>query len=501
MQLPDENIDYNYQRLLAPSSEAWTPLTELQRQNFLNPDSLEQIKKDVMAVRSRVATERELVNVPAKDQPLQAGFIDLPQKTLDAFRRKQDTSELGKIIRIANRLREDVDRVVVLGIGGSYLGARALFDALCHAYHNEMPANLRMSKPRIYFEGNNVDNDSLQELLELLENTCVDPNITEERWAAIVISKSGGTLETAAALRSIAGELKRFYGGGPDVLPQMLVPITGPKGKLRDLCDAEGYSPDDILTIPDDIGGRFSVFTPVGLLPAAVAGLDIRALLLGASTMTKRFLEEPFERNPVLQYAAVNYLMNEEMKKSTRVLAVWSRKLEAVGWWYDQLLSESLGKQGRGATPLTVVYTRDLHSRGQQHQEGTRDKIINNLVVKTAKHPPIMVGMADRNEDDLNQFSRRSFPDLQDAAFKGTMQAYSEAARPTADIVMPAVNEHTIGQLMQMLMLATVVEGRLMKINPYGQPGVEAYKNNMMRILKSIPNLPKGELRDAAKGA
>jgi glucose-6-phosphate isomerase len=189
------------------------------------------------------------------------------------------------------------------------------------------------------------------------------------------------------------------------------------------------------------------------------------------------------------------------MKKSTRVLAVWSRKLEAVGWWYDQLLSESLGKQGRGATPLTVVYTRDLHSRGQQHQEGTRDKIINNLVVKTAKHPPIMVGMSDRNEDDLNQFSRRSFPDLQDAAFKGTMQAYAEAARPTADIVMPVVNEHTIGQLMQMLMLATVVEGRLMKINPYGQPGVEAYKNNMMRILKSIPNLPKGELRDAAKGA
>jgi glucose-6-phosphate isomerase len=422
-------------------------------------------------------------------------------KTLDAYRRKQDTSELGKVIRIANRLREDVDRVVVLGIGGSYLGARALFDALGHAYHNEMPANLRMSKPRIYFEGNNVDNDSLQELLELLENTCVDPNITEERWGAIVISKSGGTIETAAALRAIAGELIRFYGGGADVLPQMLVPITGPKGKLRDLCEAEGYSPDDILTIPDDVGGRFSVFSPVGLLPAAVAGLDIRALLLGASTMTKRFLEEPFERNPVLQYAAVNYLMNEEMKKSTRVLAVWSRKLEAVGWWYDQLLSESLGKQGRGATPLTVVYTRDLHSRGQQHQEGTRDKIINNLVIKTAKHPPIMVGMSERNEDDLNQFSRRSYPDLQDAAFKGTMQAYSEAARPTADIVMPTVTEHTIGQLMQMLMLATVVEGRLMKINPYGQPGVEAYKHNMMRILKSIPNVPKGELRDATKGA
>ena len=448
-----------------------------------------------------VAAERELGSVPAKDQPLQPGFINLPQKMLDEFRRKQDTSELGKIMRIANRIREDVDRVVVLGIGGSYLGAKALFDALCHAYHNEMPANLRMGKPRMYFEGNNVDNDSLQELLELLENTCVDPNLTEERWAAVVISKSGGTLETAAALRAVKAEIARFYGSGEDVLPLMLAAVTGPKGKLRDLCEAEHYTEDDILTIPDDVGGRFSVFSPVGLLPAAIAGLDIRALLLGAATMTKRFLEEPFERNPVLQYAAVNYLMNEAMKKSTRVLAVWSRKLEAVGWWYDQLLSESLGKQGKGATPLTVVYTRDLHSRGQQHQDGVRDKVINNLVVKTAKHPPVMVGHTERNEDDLNQFSRRGFPELLDAAFKGTMQAYTDAARPTADIIMPAVNEHTIGQLMQMLMLATVVEGRLMKINPYGQPGVEAYKNNMIRILKSIPNVPKGELRDAVKGA
>jgi glucose-6-phosphate isomerase len=501
MQLPDENIEYNYQRLLLPPAEAWSPLAEIQRQHFLNPELLDELKKEVTVVRGKVAAERELGNVPAKDQPLQPGFINLPQKLLDEFRKKQDSSELGKVMRIANRIREDVDRVVVLGIGGSYLGAKALFDALCHAYHNEMPANLRMGKPRMYFEGNNVDNDTLQELLELLENTCVDPNLTEERWAAIVISKSGGTIETAAALRAVKAEITRYYGSGDDVLPQMLPVVTGPKGKLRDLSEAEHYTEDDILTIPDDVGGRFSVLSSVGLLPAAVAGLDIRALLLGASTMTKRFLEEPFERNPVLQYAAINFLMSEHLKKPIRVLATWSRKLEAVGWWYDQLLSESLGKQGRGATPLTVVYTRDLHSRGQQHQEGARDKMINNLVVKAAKHPPVMVGHNERNEDDLNQFSRRSFPDLQDAAFKGTMQAYTEAARPTADIVLPTVNEHTIGQLMQMLMLATVVEGRLMKINPYGQPGVEAYKTNMIRILKSIPNLPKGELRDAAKGA
>jgi glucose-6-phosphate isomerase len=500
MQLPDENIDFNYQRLLFQQPEAWTPLAELQSQHFLNPELLEQVKKDATTVRGRVAAERDLGNGSAKEQPIQAGFIDLPQKLLDGFRRKQDVSDLGKVISISNRLREEVDRVVVLGVGGSYLGARALFDALCHTYHNEMPANLRMGKPRMYFEGNNFDNDSLQDLFELLENTCVDPAITEERWGAIVISKSGGTLETAVAYRAVKAEVARFYGSDPEMLRQVVVPVTGPKGKLRELCYAEGYTDEDILNIPDDIGGRFSVFTPVGLLPAAVVGLDIRAMLLGAATMTKRFLEEPFDRNPVLQFAAVNYLMTEQGKKPVRVLTAWSKKLEAVGWWYDQLLAESLGKQGRGATPLTAVYSRDLHSRGQQHQDGSRDKLINNLVVKNAKHPPVMVGMADQNEDDLNRFSRRSLPDLLDAAFKGTMEAYTDAARPTADIVLPNVTEHTIGQLLQMLMLATVVEGRLMKINPYGQPGVEAYKANMMRILASIPNLPKGELRDAAKG-
>jgi glucose-6-phosphate isomerase len=181
-------------------------------------------------------------------------------------------------------------------------------------------------------------------------------------------------------------------------------------------------------------------------------------------------------------------------------MSIWNRKLESIGFWYDQLLSESLGKVGKGATPVTVVNTRDLHSRGQQHQDGVWDKVINNLIVKTAKHPPITLGMSDRNEDDLNQFSRKTFPDILDAAIKGTNQAYFEAARPTADITLPSINEHVIGQLLQMLMLATVVEGRMANINPYGQPGVEAYKKNMIAQLKAVPNLPKGEVRDAAKG-
>jgi glucose-6-phosphate isomerase len=213
-------------------------------------------------------------------------------------------------------------------------------------------------------------------------------------------------------------------------------------------------------------------------------GLDVRALLLGAATMTKRFLEEPFERNPVLQFAGVNYLMTEEYLKPLRVLSVWSKKLEALGGWYDQLAAQSLGKQGRGPTPLTIVGSRDLHVRGQQHQEGPRDRVINNLIIKSPKTVPILVQMADHNEDELNQYNRKGLPDILNAALHGTNQAYHGAARPTADLVLPVLSEHTLGQLMQMLMLATVVEGRLMGINPYGQPGLEAYKRHRKECLK-----------------
>ncbi|MBI2805313.1 MAG: glucose-6-phosphate isomerase [Planctomycetes bacterium] len=484
MQLPDEAIAYNYQHLLTPMLEEWTPGAELRQQHFLAPAKLRDLTPRVLQVRSQVATERELKQVPQEMQPLDAGFIDLPQKLLDQHKKQGDASTLGRVLKLAERMRERVDRLVVLGIGGSYMGARALFESLKSSYHNDLPAKDRSGTPCIYFEGNNVDNDALHELFEMLSITCVEPDRREECWGVTVISKSGGTLETAAAFRAIRREMAEYYGLHAPQLKDLVVPITGDAGSLRSLCKAEGIADENMLPIPDDVGGRYSVFTPVGLFPAAAMGLDVRALLLGAAAMTRRFLEERFENNPVLQYAAVNYLMNTQCQKPIRVMSIWSRKLEALGLWYDQLLAESLGKQGHGPTPMTTVQTRDLHSRGQQHQEGMRDKVINNLVVKACVNPPIMVGMADRNEDELNQYNRKGLPDIMDAALAGTNRAYYDAARPTADILMPAVTEHTMGQLMQMLMLATVVEGRLMGINPYGQPGVEGYKRNMKEILK-----------------
>jgi glucose-6-phosphate isomerase len=484
MQLPDEAITYEYASALTPTMEEWAPAAELRAKHFLSAARVRDLAGRMLQIRGQVAAERDLQKPPPELLPLDPGFLDLPQKLLDQYRRKNENSELGRIMAAAGRVREQAGTAIILGIGGSYMGARALFEALRSSYHNQLPAKIRIDVPRIFFEGNHADTDALQELLDMLQESCVDPEQREERWGAVVISKSGGTLETAVAYRVLRREAAEYYGNKSERLKSLFIPITGAAGKFRDLCKAEGYADGDIFTIPDNIGGRYSVFTAVGLVPAAVMGLDVRALLLGAAAMTRRFLEEPFERNPVLQYAAVNYLMSEECGKPIRVLSIWSKKLEALGLWYDQLLSESLGKQGRGATPLTALETRDLHSRGQQHQDGARDKFINNLVVRAPKTPPIAVGMADHNEDDLNGLNRKTLPDILDAALRGTNQAYHDAARPTANLIIPTISEHTMGQLMQMLMIATVVEGRLMGVNPYGQPGVEAYKRHMKALLK-----------------
>jgi glucose-6-phosphate isomerase len=209
-------------------------------------------------------------------------------------------------------------------------------------------------------------------------------------------------------------------------------------------------------------------------------------LLEGAAAMNRRFREAPVAENPVLEFVGVSHLA-EEAGATIRVLSSWSNRLEAVGLWYDQLLSESLGKDEKGATPLTAVTTRDLHSRGQQHQEGRRDKLITNVVVGEPRRDrlalPRLVGGA-MNEDQLDDLVGKTWPDMLAAATAGTNEAYAQAQRPTADILLPRIDEHAVGQLLQMLMLATVVEGRLVGTNPYGQPGVEQYKHFMMRRLR-----------------
>ncbi|MGI9516740.1 MAG: glucose-6-phosphate isomerase [Pirellulaceae bacterium] len=418
--------------------------------------------------------------VSQKRQPLDAGFMDMPDRLLAEYDNDRQGSELGRILATAKRIRESVDRVVVMGIGGSFMGARALMDACCEPYYNQLTRADRGGRPRVYFEGNNVDNDAMQGLLHLLKQE--DSSETGHgRWAIVVISKSGGTIETAVALRQFLAAMEEAFG--KDSLPELVVPVTGPSGKLADLAEAIGCH--DRFLVPEGVGGRFSVFSPVGLLPASILGLDIMALLRGAWLMNGHFQAAPAAENVVLNYVGVNHLLETLRNIDVRVLSVWSKSLETLGLWYDQLFAESIGKLEQGATPLTVVNTRDLHSRAQQHQEGMRNKVVNNVVVASPRCDELTVGTRDGDYDKLNELAEKSLPDLMNAAISGTNQAYHSDGRPTTTITLPQTSEHAMGQLMQMLMLATVTEGRLLDINPYGQPGVELYKQNMNRILRS----------------
>ncbi len=456
--LPDGGISRGQLEQLGPQLEqARRTVTEVDVAEFANPSS-----------------------IAADKLPLDAGFFPLPENVLAAYRADRDGSELGRILSTAKRLGDLVDRVVVLGIGGSYMGARALMDACCQPYFNELDRGQRGGRPRTYFEGNNVDNDATQGLLSLLGNGKPADSV-DNRWAIIVISKSGGTLETAAAFRQFLAALRQSCDDDAALLRQLVVPVTGQSGKLFDL--AAALECPELYHVPDGVGGRFSILSPVGLLPAAILGLDVVQLLEGAAAMNEHFRTAPVAENVVLQYVGVSHLMETEQNATIRILSVWSKALEATGLWYDQLLAESLGKQGKGATPITAVNTRDLHSRAQQHQEGRFDKLHTNLIVDQWRTDPLEIGQSELNQDGLNKHATKTLPQIMAAAIAGTNEAYREGGRPTTDLHLPRVNEYCLGQFFQMMMLATVVEGRLIGINPYGQPGVEAYKKNMNRIL------------------
>jgi glucose-6-phosphate isomerase len=451
--------------------------------HLLDWSMLRDLEPRLDAVRRRVAAR----DYPADWQPLDTGFVNLPEELLAAKKKEKTTSELARVKQATDRLRKLCDRVVLLGIGGSSMGTRALFGALCDPNHNELTRGERRRAPRIYFEGDNVDSDSFRSLVELLRTKCTDPTRTATRYGIIVISKSGTTLETSAAFRILRRQAKEFYREHPEIYRQLVVAVTGEGSRLWQVAQQDNLPPENVFSMPGDVGGRYSIFTAVGLVPAAALGLNVIELLSGAADMTKRFLAEPAATNPVLRYAGVSYLAERKRGATIRVLQGWSKKLEWIGYWYDQLLAESLGKHGTGATPITAVGTRDLHSRGQQHQEGRRDKLITNLRLLRSRVEPEPIGPSDQNLDDLDALQSKTLHDCMNAAADGTTRAYLDAARPTADIVLPTGNDYSLGPLWQFFMLATVVEGLLVHVNPFGQPGVEAYKRNMNTILRATP--------------
>ena len=317
----------------------------------LQPEDLTALFPQLAAARDRVLQDARSwesgAPVPTECQPLDAGFHELPNRMLAELATQGDQSEVAGLEACAERLASQLDSVAVLGIGGSYMGARALLEGCCHPYYNEVPPTLRGGRPRLYFEGNNVDNDALQGLIDLLASG-------SGRWGIVVISKSGGTLETAAALRILLRELEESLDEGQ--IGDYVVPVTGTSGKLADLATALGCR--EIFPVPDGVGGRFSVLSAVGLLPAALMGLDIRALLQGAADMNNHFATADPAENIVLRYVGAAHGMEQLRGADIRILSTWGKRLEALGLWYDQLLAESLGKQEQGALPLTVVNTR-----------------------------------------------------------------------------------------------------------------------------------------------
>ncbi|MDG2220753.1 MAG: glucose-6-phosphate isomerase [Rubripirellula sp.] len=452
----------------------------------ITQEQLDELTPQLESLRSEmVETDRQQYDsgeIPAEKDPLDARFFWLPEEQLAAYERDRERSELGRIFQVANGMHDEIDAVAVLGIGGSYMGARAMMDACCDPFHNELSRGGRGSKPRLYFEGNNVDNDASSALLSRLAAGGYGETAAENRWAIVVISKSGGTMETAVAFRQFLAALECSLGADAEKwLSRLVVPVTGESGKLHDLATEIGCS--EIFNVPDGVGGRFSVLSAVGLMPAAFLGLDCMQLLEGAVAINEHFKTAPVSENVVLQYVAVNHLLHMHRQKSIRVMSVWSKALESVGLWYDQLLAESNGKHGLGVTPLTTVNTRDLHSRHQQHQQGRNDKVFNNIIVENYRSDHLGVGNSDRNQDTLNDIADKTLPEIMSAAIKGTNDALHEDGRPTTDLILPSINTHTLGQLFQMLMIATVIEGRLLGVNPYGQPGVEQYKRNMNKNL------------------
>ena len=423
-------------------------------------------------------------DVPTNKQPLDAGFINWPQQQLDGIAQDGENSLLGRIGQAASDVRENCDRFISLGIGGSYMGLKAIYEALCSPHHNELSRDERGNVPRLYFAGHNLDNDTTHALLELLALRSHDASELLDRWGMTVISKSGGTLETAVAFRVFREAFERLYGDH-EIAKKLVVPVTGDGSKLARLAEAKGY--EHVFPVPDGIGGRFSVLTPVGLLPAAVIGVDVRQMLQGAADVTECARTSAPGDCPVQQYVAACHVAERDHGLHIRVLSTWGNRLESLGFWYDQLLSESLGKQERGATPLTGVNTRDLHSRGQQHQEGRRDKLITNVWIEEPVASPVSLPDVpdSENADGLNKYAGREMHQFLSAAFAGTNQAYADDNRPTTDLTVPRLDAYHVGALFQMLMLATSIEGRLLGINPYGQPGVEAYKQNMGKILDS----------------
>ena len=386
------------------------------------------------------------------------GWLNLPTSI--------DEAHLADVENTAKILRENCEIVVVIGIGGSYLGAKAVIDALSNSFDW---LQTERTSPAVVYAGQNIGEDYLYELQELLKN---------KKFGIISISKSGTTTEPALAFRLLKTQLEEQQG--KEAAKNLIVCVTDKaRGALRTLATQEGYK---TYVIEDNIGGRYSVLSPVGLLPIAVAGFDIRKLVEGAVTMEKLCGEDvSFEENPAAQYASVR---NELYKtgKTTEILVNFHPKLHYIGEWWKQLYGESEGKENKGIFPAAVDFTTDLHSMGQWIQEGERNIFETVISVNEPNHTKVFPH-DEANLDGLNFLSGKRVDEVNKMAELGTMIAHVDGGVPNLKIELPKLNEYYLGELLYFFEKACGISGYVLGVNPFDQPGVEAYKKNMFALL------------------
>ena len=383
------------------------------------------------------------------------GWVDLPLT--------YDREEFSRIKQAAKRIQNQSDALIVIGIGGSYLGARSAIEALSHTFHNQMN-----DKTQVYFAGNDISSTYLMHLLELLEGKDISVN---------VISKSGTTTEPALAFRIFRNYLEQKYGK-EEARTRIFATTDQEKGVLKKLADTEGY---ETLVIPDDVGGRYSVLTAVGLLPIAVAGLDIDQMMAGAASAARKYNNPDLMTNECYQYAAVrNALYNKG--KVIELLVNYEPSLHFISEWWKQLYGESEGKDQKGLFPASVDFSTDLHSMGQYVQEGRRNLIETVLQIKKPKMEMTIQKDPD-NIDGLNFLAGKTMDEINKSAFQGTLLAHVDGEVPNLVIQLDEMNEYTYGELVYFFEKACGISGHLLGVNPFDQPGVEAYKKNMFALL------------------
>ncbi|WP_062047547.1 glucose-6-phosphate isomerase [Bacillus sp. JCM 19034] len=387
------------------------------------------------------------------------GWINLPKE--------YDKEEFSRIQKAAEKIKQDSDVLLVIGIGGSYLGARAAIEGLQHSFYNLQTKEERKT-PQVFFVGQNISSTYLKDLLSLIEGKDVSVN---------VISKSGTTTEPAIAFRIFRDYLEKKYGV-EEARKRIYATTDREKGALKTLASEEGY---ESFVVPDDVGGRYSVLTAVGLLPIAVSGIDIEKMMQGAADASADFNNPNLAENQSYQYAAVrNVLYNKG--KTIELMVNYEPSLHFVSEWWKQLYGESEGKDGKGIFPASVDFSTDLHSMGQYVQDGRRDLFETVISVEKSREE-VVIEKADSDLDGLNYLAGQTMDFVNKKAFEGTLLAHTDGGVPNLIVNVPELNEYYFGYLVYFFEKACGISGYLLGVNPFDQPGVEAYKKNMFALL------------------